>query len=125
MEFIKLLSVREGIDESLINRAFVLSDEFLGLSKTVDDAVEKRVQEILNTPPDVLLNLSVRTSNCLKNANINTVRELTRTTEEMLTHTRNFGKKSLLEIRAKLGEYRLETGSTDYSKLRDYIKPSP
>ncbi len=65
------------------------------------------------------LELSVRSSNCLKNANIHTVGELTKKTEEDITKTRNFGKKSLEEIKAKLEERGLTLGMTDYSHLKN------
>jgi DNA-directed RNA polymerase subunit alpha len=70
------------------------------------------------------LELSVRASNCLKNANIKTIGDLTRKTEEEITKTRNFGKKSLLEIKAKLAEWSLSLGMTDYTPLRNYLKLS-
>jgi DNA-directed RNA polymerase subunit alpha len=48
------------------------------------------------------LELSVRSSNCLRRANINTVEELTQRTEEDMMKVRNLGKKSLTEIINKL-----------------------
>ena len=65
------------------------------------------------------LELSVLSSNCLKNANIHTIGELTRKTEDDITKTRNFGKKSLEEIKAKLEERGLSLGMTDYSHLKN------
>lgn len=56
------------------------------------------------------LNLSVRASNCLKNAKINTLGELVRKSEEELMNCKNFGKKSLEEIKDKLKELGLELG---------------
>jgi DNA-directed RNA polymerase subunit alpha len=50
------------------------------------------------------LNFSVRTYNCLKKANVLTVGELTQISEVDLMNIRNFGKKSLTEVRVKLGE---------------------
>ncbi|MGM0370555.1 MAG: DNA-directed RNA polymerase subunit alpha C-terminal domain-containing protein, partial [Bacillota bacterium] len=50
------------------------------------------------------LDLSVRSSNCLKRAGLDTVEELVNTTEEELMQIRNLGKKSLQEIKAKLAE---------------------
>ncbi len=87
------------------------------------DEIEERVRQILNTPVEEL-ELSVRSSNCLKNANIKTIGDLTRKTEDEITKTRNFGKKSLLEIKAKLAEWSLSLGMTDYSPLRNYLKLS-
>jgi len=48
------------------------------------------------------LDLSVRSYNCLKRANILTVQELTLKTEEDMMKVRNLGKKSLKEVREKL-----------------------
>src|SRR5207249_5688582 len=50
------------------------------------------------------LELSVRASNCLKSANIRTIAELVPRTEAELLKTKNFGKKSLNEIKTVLGE---------------------
>jgi len=82
------------------------------------DEGDKHVREILNTPVDEL-ELSVRSSNCLKNANIRTIGELTKKTEDDITKTRNFGKKSLTEIKEKLQEWGLTLGMTDYSHLKN------
>ena len=48
------------------------------------------------------LDLSVRSFNCLKRANINTVEDLTEKTEEDMRKVRNLGRKSLEEGVAKL-----------------------
>jgi DNA-directed RNA polymerase subunit alpha len=88
---------------------------------TGDDEVdeeEERVRAILDTPVEEL-ELSVRSSNCLKNANIKTIGDLTRRTEDDIAKTRNFGKKSLLEIKDKLKEWNLHLGMTDYSVLKN------
>ena len=45
------------------------------------------------------LELSVRSYNCLKNANIRTIRELVLKTEAEMLKTKNFGRKSLNEIK--------------------------
>jgi DNA-directed RNA polymerase subunit alpha len=82
---------------------------------------EERVREILNTPVEEL-ELSVRSSNCLRNANIRTIGDLTRRTEEEIAKTRNFGKKSLQEIKEKLMERGLNLGMKDYSVLKN-MKP--
>jgi len=49
------------------------------------------------------LDLSVRSYNCLKNADINSVEDLIKWSESQLKGLRNFGDKSLREIKAKLG----------------------
>ena len=50
------------------------------------------------------LDFSVRTYNCLKRANINTVADLLAKTEEDMMKVRNMGKKSLEEVVLKLDE---------------------
>jgi DNA-directed RNA polymerase subunit alpha len=50
------------------------------------------------------LNLSVRSYNCLKRESINTVGELIQRSEQELTDIRNFGQKSIDEVKAKLDE---------------------
>ena len=54
------------------------------------------------------LDLSVRSYNCLKRANINTVGELTQKTEEEMMKVRNLGRKSLKEVVQKLREIGLD-----------------
>ena len=102
---------------------FINFDENESGGDEQSDEIEERVRQILNTPVEEL-ELSVRSSNCLKNANIKTIGDLTRKTEEEITKTRNFGKKSLLEIKAKLAEWSLSLGMTDYTPLRNYLKLS-
>jgi DNA-directed RNA polymerase subunit alpha len=81
------------------------------------DEEEERIRAILDTPVEEL-ELSVRSSNCLKNANIKSIGDLTRRTEDDIAKTRNFGKKSLQEIKEKLQEWGLSLGMTDYSALK-------
>jgi DNA-directed RNA polymerase subunit alpha len=56
------------------------------------------------------LELSVRASNCLKTASIRTIADLVQKTEAELLKTKNFGKKSLNEIKTILGEMGLSLG---------------
>jgi len=56
------------------------------------------------------LELSVRPSNCLRTANIRTIADLVQTTESELLRTKNFGRKSLNEIKTILGEMGLSLG---------------
>lgn len=81
------------------------------------DEEEERIRAILETPVEEL-ELSVRSSNCLRNANIRIIGDLTRKTEEEIAKTRNFGKKSLQEIKEKLRDKGLDLGMTDYSALK-------
>ena len=82
------------------------------------DEANSYITQILNQSVEEL-ELSVRSSNCLKNANIHTIGELTKKSEEDITKTRNFGKKSLEEIKAKLEERGLSLGMTDFSHLKN------
>ena len=82
------------------------------------DEGDESIINWLNTPVEEL-ELSVRSSNCLKNANIRTLGELTKKTEDDIAKTRNFGKKSLQEIKEKLQEWNLTLGMTDYSHLKN------
>jgi len=56
------------------------------------------------------LELSVRSANCLKNANIKHIWELVRKTETEMLRTKNFGRKSLNEIKEILTEMGLTLG---------------
>jgi len=56
------------------------------------------------------LELSVRSYNCLKNANIQTIRELVQRSESEMLKTKNFGRKSLNEIKEILGRMGLGLG---------------
>ncbi|MCL1814109.1 MAG: DNA-directed RNA polymerase subunit alpha, partial [Treponema sp.] len=89
-----------------------------------NDEDNDRIRAILNTPVEEL-ELSVRSSNCLKNADIKTIGELTRKTEDDIAKTRNFGKKSLLEIKDKLKEWNLSLGITDLNVLKNAVRVMP
>lgn len=78
--------------------------------------IPERIRQILNMSVEEM-ELSVRSVNCLKNAQIKNIGELTRKTEDEIAKTRNFGKKSLAEIKEKLQEWGFSLGMTDYSHL--------
>ncbi len=81
-------------------------------------AEEKALYEKLRLPISEL-ELSVRSSNCLKEANIKTISDLVRKTEGELLGFRNFGKKSLTEINDLLKVMGLGLGmKVDLKKLR-------
>ena len=63
----------------------------------------------LNRPVNEL-ELSVRSYNCLKNADIGAIRDLVQKTEPEMLKTKNFGKKSLEEIKEVLAEMGLTLG---------------
>ena len=58
------------------------------------------------------LDLSVRSANCLKNANIRTLGDLVQRTEREMLSTKNFGRKSLDEIKDVLASLGLSFGMT-------------
>lgn len=86
-----------------------LKDKEISNTNYIEDIHDEAVIKVLNKSIDEL-NLSLRASNCLKNANIRTIGELTKKTEDDLAKTRNFGKISLLEIKTKLHELGLTLG---------------
>jgi DNA-directed RNA polymerase subunit alpha len=82
--------------------------EFEDAEKKVDEERD-RLRRILNMSVNEI-ELSVRAANCLNNANITTVGELAMKTEADMLKYRNFGKKSLNEIKDKLTELGLYLG---------------
>ena len=92
-------------DEAVSLAAKVLSEHlslFIDLSenaKTAEVMVEKEDDE-----KEKVLELSVRSYNCLKRAGINTVEELINKTPEDMMKVRNLGRKSLEEVQAKISE---------------------
>ena len=84
------------------------------------DLEDERLRGLLDTPVEEL-ELSVRSSNCLRNENIRTIGDLTRKTEEEIAKTRNFGRKSLDEIKKRLEERGLHLGMSDYSAVRQRL----
>ncbi len=75
----------------------------------VGGADVERLRELLNQPVDII-ELSVRASNCLKAAKIRTIGDLVSKTDEELIGFKNFGKKSLDEIKERLTELSLSLG---------------
>jgi len=88
------------------------NEEFEDEEESVDEELEK-LKTILNTPVEEL-ELSVRSSNCLRNINVKTIGDLAILTEEEISKTKNFGKKSLQEIKEKLAEFGLSLGMKEY-----------
>ena len=79
----------------------------------VVEAVEAKTPDLRNENLDRSveeLELSVRSYNCLKNANITTIRELVQRTEADMLKTKNFGRKSLNEIKEILTSMGLSLG---------------
>lgn len=110
-------------DESLTLSAAILRhhlDVFVSYDKDLVEFEESEKQidperEELRKKLSISVNeieLSVRAANCLNNANITTVGELAQKTESEMLKYRNFGKKSLNEIKQKLSELGLTLGMT-------------
>lgn len=91
---------------------FYLEDEIIEEDPVVEaeeESEELEVDEIDENTVSVFndnllksvdeLELSVRSNNCLKNANINTIADLVQRTESEMLRTKNFGRKSLNEIK--------------------------
>ena len=78
------------------------------LEEKPEDQVEKALEMTIEE-----LELSVRSFNCLKRANINTVEELTQKTEDDMMKVRNLGKKSLDEVKLKLSQLGLSLREAD------------
>lgn len=66
------------------------------------------------------LELSVRSANCLKNADINYIGDLAQKTDQEMLKTKNFGRKSLNEIKALLAEMDLTLGM----KYENWVPPN-
>ncbi len=88
-----------------------LSDT-IGNSCTVVEKEPERPDTVMKMTIEEL-DLSVRSFNCLKRANINTVEELTNKTEEEMIKVRNLGRKSLEEVEHKLAMMGLSLASDD------------
>jgi len=71
------------------------------------------------------LELSVRSYNCLKNANITTIRELVQKTEPEMLKTKNFGRKSLNEIKEILATMGLSLGMKFDERGGATLPPAP
>lgn len=88
----------------------LVSDESLAaLRQSAQPMLDPELQQKLNMTIQEL-DLSVRASNCLESAKIQTVRELVKKTDADLLKVRSFGKTSLREIRRKLADLGLSLG---------------
>jgi DNA-directed RNA polymerase subunit alpha len=93
-------------------------DETEGPAAEIPEADREVWYEKLNKSVDEM-ELSVRSYNCLKNANIRTIGELVQKTEAEMLKTKNFGRKSLNEIKEILAEMGLSLGM----KLDNWPQP--
>ena len=107
--------------DAVAEAARILEDHFTLLEHFPESAPQEETAERTEAGPRTELNenlfrnvdeleLSVRASNCLKTANIRTIADLVQKTEAELLKTKNFGKKSLNEIKTILGEMGLSLG---------------
>jgi DNA-directed RNA polymerase subunit alpha len=93
---------------------------FINLEEEEDEETESTVVEVSDEEKGALyeklgksvdeMELSVRSYNCLKNANIRTIGELVQKTESEMLKTKNFGRKSLNEIKEILATMGLSLG---------------
>ena len=100
--------------EEAVSKAAGILVMHLKLFQNMDGLPEEEEEELLSQPLNnsskVLdmtiedLDLSVRSFNCLKRANINTVADLAEKTEDDMMKVRNLGRKSLEEVKKKLEE---------------------
>lgn len=91
-------------------RYFIHIDEdIVPVEEKKEDEETVKVRNLLNTRVDEL-ELSVRSSNCLRAANIQTLRDLVQRSESDMLKYRNFGRKSLTELTAILEELGLSWG---------------
>jgi DNA-directed RNA polymerase subunit alpha len=104
-----------------VSLAAKLIRDHLNIFINLEDSVEPTSEAMPEMPRASALNenldksveeleLSVRSYNCLKNANIRTIRELVQKTEPEMLKTKNFGRKSLNEIKEILHTMGLSLG---------------
>ncbi len=101
---------------------FINFEEEGEIIETEAEEVEDKFNENLLRSVNEL-ELSVRSANCLKNANIKTIADLVQKSEGEMLKTKNFGRKSLNEIKEILSEMGLSFGmKIDNEKLKAYEK---
>ncbi len=88
---------------------FINFEEVPEQTEEISERGLDKMNEILNRSVEEL-ELSVRSYNCLKNANIQTIGELVQKTEAEMLRTKNFGRKSLNEIKEILANMGLSLG---------------
>ncbi|MEO8026974.1 MAG: DNA-directed RNA polymerase subunit alpha [Bryobacteraceae bacterium] len=88
---------------------FINFEEIPEVTEEPAERAMNQMNEVLNRSVEEL-ELSVRSYNCLKNANIQTIADLVQKTEAEMLRTKNFGRKSLNEIKEILGSLGLGFG---------------
>ena len=94
-----------GQASKLLKDHMTIFINFEELAETTEEPAERamsQMTEVMNRSVEEL-ELSVRSYNCLKNANIQTISDLVQKTEAEMLRTKNFGRKSLNEIKEILG----------------------
>jgi DNA-directed RNA polymerase subunit alpha len=105
-------------EDALAYAAKILKDQldiFINFNEAEEETEHPEIEEEENINGNLLrhvddLELSVRSANCLKNAGINLIGELVQKTEAEMLKTKNFGRKSLNEIKDILQEMGLSFG---------------
>ena len=105
------VSIGSKIMQEHLNLFVELTDSAEGMEIMVEKEENQKEKALEMTIEE--LELSVRSFNCLKRAAINTVEELTHKSEEDMMKVRNLGKKSLDEVKHKLGELGLGLRQSD------------
>ena len=113
----KTISPRDAISlgaKILVDHFTLFTDlsDAMGSRSTVVEKVETQRDKVLEMTIEEL-DLSVRSFNCLKRANINTVEDLISKTEDEMIKVRNLGRKSLEEVEHKLAMMGLSLASDD------------
>ena len=101
-----------GQASKLLKDHMAIFINFEELPETAEEPAERamsQMNEVLNRSVEEL-ELSVRSYNCLKNANIQTIGDLVQKTEAEMLRTKNFGRKSLNEIKEVLASRGLTLG---------------
>ena len=114
-----------GQASKLLKDHMAIFINFEELPETTEEPAERamsQMNEVLGRSVEEL-ELSVRSYNCLKNANIQTIGDLVQKTEAEMLRTKNFGRKSLNEIKEILGSLGLGFGMKFDSQGR-LIAPS-
>ena len=114
-----------GQASKLLKDHMAIFINFEELPETTEEPAERamsQMNEVLNRSVEEL-ELSVRSYNCLKNANIQSIGDLVQKTEAEMLRTKNFGRKSLNEIKEILGSLGLSFGMKFDSQGR-LIAPS-
>ncbi len=108
-ESLKIFIPEEEVMEGQGGEGYEGEGEMVGGEVGDGVALDSRLRDVLNQPVD-MIELSSRASNCLKVARIKVIKELVGRREEELLAVKNFGKKSLDEIKDRLKDMGLSLG---------------